>query len=228
MDASFRKASALRLRHDEGETANTMPRLRPAQVSEMKMMETAIRTGQLELVKHSDLARCSPIFAMGLLLGFSNQTASRRSVVWRPRERPPRAVARLVPVPWFISIARPVKVPVVTPGIIARSTGTRRGSPRHARFLTLRLRSRRAIRRDCYCIVERLSRGRVLHRGSLGEHGSTGRTLRRRGRGKLARLWTGRRRGWSFLFSGILRFRRQFDLLRLSRLLRRDRGARCH
>jgi len=30
------------------------------------------------------------------------------------------------------------------------------------------------------------------------------------------------------LFSGILRFRRRFDLLRLSRLLRRDRGARCH
>src|SRR6516162_9710861 len=53
----------------------------------------------------------------------ADQTASRRSVVWRPRERPPRAVARLVPVARLISIARLVKVPVVTPGIIARSIG---------------------------------------------------------------------------------------------------------
>ena len=33
--------------------------------------------------------RCSPIFAMGLLLGLSDQTASRRSVVRRPRKRSP-------------------------------------------------------------------------------------------------------------------------------------------
>ena len=50
---------------------------------------------------------------------------------------------------------------------------------------------------------------------------------RRRGRGKLAWQRTGRRPGcgcwWRFLFSGIFRFRRRFDLLRLSRLLRRDR-----
>ena len=92
--------------------------------------------------------------------------ASRRSVVWRPRERPPRAVARLVPVARLISIARVVKVPVVTPGIIARSIGTPCGSRRHARFLALRLRSRRGIGLDCCCIVERLSRERLLHCGS--------------------------------------------------------------
>src|SRR6478735_5760647 len=73
--------------------------------------------------------------------------SSRRSVVRRPRERPPRAVARLVPVPRLISVARPVKVPWVTPGIIARSIRTRRGSRRHARFLALGLRSRRGIGR---------------------------------------------------------------------------------
>ena len=103
-------------------------------------------------------------------VAIADQTASRRSVVWRPRERPPRAVARLVPVPWLISIARPVKVSVVTPGIIARSIGTRRGSRRRARFLALRLRSRRrGIGRDCCCIVERLSRERILHCGSLAD-----------------------------------------------------------
>ena len=73
--------------------------------------------------------------------------SSRRSVVRRPRERPPRAVARLVPVPRLISVARPVKVPW---GIVARSIGTRRGSRRHARFLGLRLRDRRGVGRDCY------------------------------------------------------------------------------
>ena len=82
------------------------------------------------------------------------------------------------------------------------------------------------------CIIERLSRERILHCGSLGERGCIGRTLRRRGRGKLAWLRKGRRPGrepwWSFLFSGILRLRRRFDLLRLSRLLRRDRRAGCH
>src|SRR5262249_445899 len=158
-----------------------------------------------------------------------NAIVSRRSVVRRPRERPPRAVARLVPVTRLISVARPVKVSVVTPGIIARTIGTRRGSRRHARFLALRLRSRRRIGRDCYCIVERLSRERLLYcyGGSLGERGCTGRRLRCRGRGKLAWLRTGRRPGcgcwWSFLFSGIFRFRTRFDLLQLSRLLRRDR-----
>ena len=127
--------------------------------------------------------------AMGLLLDLSDRTASPRSVVRRPRERSPRAVARLVPVPRLIAVARPVKVPFVTPGIIARSIGTRRGSRRFARFFALRLRSR--IDRDRYCIVERRSRVRLLRCGSLGEGGSIDRTLRRRGRGKLGELRTG-------------------------------------
>ena len=130
---------------------------------------------------------------------------SQRSVVRRPPERPPRAVARLVPVPRLISVARPVKVPFVTPGIIARSIRTRRGSRRHARFLALGLRSRRGIGRGRYCIVEGRSRGRILDRGSLGERGSAGRTLRCRGRDKLAWLRMDRRPRLSFLFSGILR-----------------------
>jgi hypothetical protein len=129
-----------------------------------------------------------------------NAGVSPRSVVRRPRERPPRTVVRLVPVPRLISVARPVKVSVVTPSIIARTIGTRHGSRRHARFLALRLRSRRGIGR--YCIVKRLSRERLLYCGSLGERGSTGRRLRCRGRGKLAWLQTGRRpgcrRGWTF------------------------------
>jgi hypothetical protein len=130
---------------------------------------------------------------------------SQRSVVRRPPERPPRAVARLVPVPRLISVARPVKVPFVTPGIIARSIRTRRGSRRHARFLALGLRSRRGIGRGRYCIVEGRSRGRILDWGSLGERGSAGRTLRCRGRDKLAWLRMDRRPRLSFLFSGILR-----------------------
>jgi hypothetical protein len=48
------------------------------------------------------------------------------SVIRRQREGAPRPVARLVPVIRLISIARPVKVFAVTPGIIARSIGTRR------------------------------------------------------------------------------------------------------
>src|SRR6516164_5475231 len=115
-----------------------------------------------------------PLLAQaGLPRTAPNAIVSRQSVVRRPRERPPRAVARLVPVTRLISVARPVKVSVVTPGIIARTIGTRRGSRRHARFLALRLRSRRGIGRDCYCIVERLSRERLLYCGSLGERGGT-------------------------------------------------------
>ena len=140
--------------------------------------------------------------------------------------------ARLVPIPRLISVARLVKVPFVSTGIIARSIGTRRGSRRHARFLALRLRSRRRIGPGRYAIVERLSRKRLRHCGSLGKRGSTGRTLQCRGRGKLAWLRMDRRPGrgpwWSFLFSGILRLRRRFDLPRLSGLLRRDRRVRCH
>ena len=96
-----------------------------------------------------------------------------RLVVRRPRGRSPRAVARLVPVPRLISVGRTVKVSFVTPGIIiARSILARRGSRHHARFLALRLRSGRAVGRDRHCIVQRLSRGRLVHRaGSLGKPG---------------------------------------------------------
>ena len=44
LDRRFLRSPAF-WQHDEGETANTLPKLRPAQVSEMKMKETAIRTG---------------------------------------------------------------------------------------------------------------------------------------------------------------------------------------
>ena len=152
--------------------------------------------------------------------------SSRRSVVRRPRERPPRAVARLVPVPRLISVARPVKYPgrhhsaehryaarFATSCAVSwiAAAGPARG---RARPLLYRLRSEQRARPS-----PREPRRALQH----GSDAAPSRSF------NLAWLWTGRAaRGWSFLFSGILRFDRRFRLLRLRRLLRRDRGARCH